>query len=242
MRDEFSSGRWRWYVIGAVPAALMVAALLPAVFAPFVLAGPLFTIFFYHVRAGRHGAAFFGVLFWLLYQYGLVALLVGLDPPFFAAAFAGSHDFGWTSAPAVTAAALATAGIDELTDFVFTLILGGVSGGALPLVPATAAINAAATVAGRLLYDHGFTGAAVSAAILSVRPWLVAGFVGRLMGVVGIGTLFYMKIERRPMTYKPFIQWLVLGFGFFLLNLYLQYYLGAVWEQAYRDAVARLGG
>ncbi len=239
IREEFTAGGWRWYMAAGVPMATLIAALTPPAFDPFVVATFLFPLFFWFIRRGRLAAALWSGLGWLTAHALLVAFLVGWDRPVYLPAFTGPADFGWNGAPATDYGALIDAAGKGMADFIFTLALAGISGGALPLVAAVSLANDTGVAVGGLFATFG-GGGTMEAAFLSVRPWGVFSFVGSLMGAIAMARWFALKLEGRPVDPTPLIRYGILGFSLVAFALYLQYLLGPSWETAYGSALSSL--
>ncbi|MBF0171035.1 MAG: hypothetical protein HQK87_08110, partial [Nitrospinae bacterium] len=155
-------------------------------------------------------------------------------------AFALPIDFGWQGASDTASPPLADGTGKGIADFLFTVVLSGLSGGALPLVAAAAAGSGTGVMAGGFFATYGWSGGTVEAAFLSLPPWSLITFVGNLMGAVAAASWFAMKLEKRPVNAMPLIRYGLLGISLVLFAVVLHFLLGPTWEEAYRAALSGL--
>lgn len=213
------------YLLLAVSVSALLSLFLPGAVAPFVTAFFVFPIYFYYVRKEMYKEALWLMAFCALLQITAI-VSIGMAT--------GSNLSGWSVE--VFQADISQDGdyylvwltLSRFADLVLTAMLSLVSGGAFAVILGVLAVNhSASSIISVLLSGSGW-----DAVFLDMEPWGVARIVGHAMVAMAFASVFYMKLEKRPLSLKGPIRLLVFGVAFAVMDIYLQHRLGTLWHNA----------
>jgi hypothetical protein len=233
IRTEFDKEHAPHYLMASAPVAMLLSLPLPPIFTPLIMAAFGFLPLFYYVRRERFDSAFIMVILWMLLNGAVITGMTILFPAFMVDKIVSAaipltihtdqnDPMGWVALVAPRSGGMA---VDA--------VLATISGGALYLVSLANRVNAIA-------YDAGvaFGAGGISAAALAFSPWTVIRIAGHTMLALPLSHLFYVRLEKGTLTWRPVIRWLILGVAFTLLAGYLEYLTTRTWTDAYLAAIA----
>lgn len=244
IRIEFDRGRAPLYIFAMAFFSILVSLFFPVQITPFVIALFFYPVFFYYVRRQKFFEALLSILFWAAIHTLIITFFFTLFPGFIEGRI---KDSAWVGKPVGLLVRAPVVGVTftqffdlfyssflvRFIDLIYSIVLAGLSGGALALVALVNSVNSSAIWAAQNLASSGF-----SAAILSIQPWAVACGLGQAMVIIGVSSLFFAKLEKRKPDWSPVIRFLILGFAFVALGVYLEVSMGLTWQKAFEAALA----
>ncbi|MBI4666102.1 MAG: hypothetical protein HY751_06820 [Nitrospinae bacterium] len=212
LKREFDSGRAPLYVMAATPVALMAGFILPPPFAPALSAFFFFPVFFYYTRREAYGKLFSLSVFWIFIHFTLVmgasAIATAPSGPPMEQDWVYFIRSGFEAFdPARSIAAL-----------IYSCMLSVVSGGVLFLFRTAMVVSHAAQTAGSFLNE----GKDMSVLLSPARLLALARGAGHLMAGMGLSTVFYMKLESRPVVWDGPAKVIITGVAIVLASIFLE--------------------
>ena len=231
IRAEFDKGRAPLFIFAGALFSFLLSLPFPVWFAPFVSALFLYPVFFYYVRRQKFFMTLISIVFWSSIHFVFTAFFYLLFPGFMEGRIESV-----TSAIKPGGLLVGEPFLDliaaRFVDLLFSLLLAGLSGGALALVVIVDSVNSSALWAAQTLSSFG-----LSAAILSIKPEGAVCGLGGAISIIAISSLFFAKLENRNLDWAQAGRLLVLGALFVALGVYLEIIMGETWQTAFEAAV-----
>lgn len=217
------------YVCFAVPVGLLISYALPGVFAPFIGSAFLFPLFFYFARSEKYSDTFWIMAWAVVIQAVVVAFIAFVGQEIVARWLYDVKAHMVVGTEVSTIKNLPEAVFFSVAGLVITAVLSFISGGALALLLGVMAVNSTAVLVGGA--------GSFQSAILVFAPWDVALLVAHTFVAIGAGSLFYMKLESRDITFSGPLRMMILSLAFTVFALFLEVSLSSVWFTAKTSAL-----